>query len=73
MVSAGIEQSQKAAVIATTADGCPIGQIRFDQQMLTKGGIASEAVIALSIDRCARGRGLAVELVRAGLKAMQQS
>ena len=69
----GLNNPKRLQLIATTADGCPIGQIRFDRQMLTKGGIASEAVIALSLDRCARGRGLSVELVRAGLKAMQQS
>jgi len=58
--------------IATAADGCPIGQIRFDREPASTEGGASEAKVDLSLDPCARGRGLAAELVRLGLQKMEQ-
>ena len=58
--------------IATAADGCPIGQIRFDREPASTEGGASEATVDLSLDPCARGRGLAAELVRLGLQKMEQ-
>lgn len=60
-------------MIATTADGCPIGQIRFDRQPLPAQGGSAEATVDLSLDRCARGFGLAADLVRLGLQVMEQT
>jgi hypothetical protein len=68
----GLADSNRLLLIATAADGCPIGQIRFDQQPAGAEGGASEATVDLSLDRCARGHGLAAELVRLGLLAMEQ-
>ena len=68
----GLNNPQRLHLIATTADGCPVGQIRFDQQLTLRQGACIEAVVALSLDRCARGHGLAGELVRKGLKALYQ-
>ncbi|WP_411870128.1 UDP-2,4-diacetamido-2,4,6-trideoxy-beta-L-altropyranose hydrolase [Vulcanococcus limneticus] len=68
----GLANPNRLLLIATTADGCPIGQIRFDQQPVSSDGQASEATVDLSLDRCARGHGLASELVRLGLLAMEQ-
>ena len=59
-------------LIATTADGCPIGQIRFDRQPTSVQADAVEAAVDLSLDRCARGHGLAADLVRLGLQEMEQ-
>jgi UDP-2,4-diacetamido-2,4,6-trideoxy-beta-L-altropyranose hydrolase len=59
-------------LIAAAADGCPLGQIRFDRQPLPAQGGSSEAMIGLSLDRCARGFGLAADLVRLGLQVMEQ-
>ena len=59
-------------LIATTADGCPIGQIRFVKQPTTVLGDAVEVAVDLSLDRCARGHGLADDLVRLGLQEMEQ-
>jgi UDP-2,4-diacetamido-2,4,6-trideoxy-beta-L-altropyranose hydrolase len=59
-------------LIATAADGCPVGQIRFERLPASTDGQPSEAMIDLSLDRCARGYGLASELVRLGLQAMEQ-
>ena len=59
-------------LIATAADGCPIGQIRFDRQPASSHADASEAAVDLSLDRCARGNGLAADLLRLGLQAMEQ-
>lgn len=58
--------------IAKTADGCPIGQIRFDREPASTEDGASEATVDLSLDPCARGQGLAVKLVRLGLQKMEQ-
>ena len=68
----GLADSNRLLLIATAADGCPIGQIRFDLQPASAAGVASEAKVDLSLDRSARGHGLAAELVRLGLQAMEQ-
>lgn len=60
-------------LIARASDGCSIGQIRFDLQPSIRESDVSEAMVGLSLDRCARGHGLAVELVRLGLEAMVKS
>jgi UDP-2,4-diacetamido-2,4,6-trideoxy-beta-L-altropyranose hydrolase len=69
---AGLANPNRLMLIATTADGCSIGQIRFDRQPASSNGQANEATVDLSLDRCARGHGLARELVRLGLRAMEQ-
>jgi UDP-2,4-diacetamido-2,4,6-trideoxy-beta-L-altropyranose hydrolase len=69
---AGLANPNRLLLIATAADGCPMGQIRFDRQPASSDGQASEATVDLSLDRCARGHGLASELVRLGLLAMEQ-
>ena len=56
-------------LIATAADGWPIGQIRFDRQPHRM----AEALVDLSLDNCARGFGLAAELVRKGLQVMEET
>ena len=68
----GLTDPNRLLLIATTADGCPIGQIRFDRQESSGHAAASEVKLGLSLDRCARGHGLAAELVRLGLQAMEQ-
>ena len=68
----GLTNPNRLHFIATTSDGCPIGQIRFDLLPINVQSDVREAKVALSLDRCARGHGLAVELVRLGLQAMEQ-
>ena len=68
----GLNNSQRLHLIATTSDGCPVGQIRFDKQPRSPEGGSNEAIVAISLDRCARGHGLAVELVKKGLTALCQ-
>ena len=68
----GLSDPNRLLLIATTADDCPIGQIRFDRQTISTQADASEAAVDLSLDRCARGNGLATDLVRLGLQAMEQ-
>jgi hypothetical protein len=41
-------------LIAKSADGCPIGQIRFDREPASTEGGASEATVDLTLDSCAR-------------------
>ena len=65
----GLSDPNRLLLIATAVDGCPIGQIRFDRQPANP----SEAAVDLSLDRCARGNGLAAALIRLGLQAMEQS
>ena len=69
---AGQANPNRLHLIAIAADGCPMGQIRFDRQPASTQGGVSEATVDLSLDRCARGYGLASELVRLGLQAMEQ-
>jgi len=68
----GLTNPNRLLLIALAADGCPIGQIRFDRQAQCSQSDAKVALIDLSLDCCARGQGLAVELVRLGLLAMKQ-
>ena len=53
-------------------DGCPFGQIRFDLQATTDYSHSRKVVLDISIDRCARGLGLSVSLVRLGIQAMER-
>lgn len=69
----GLNETNRLQLIATAADGCPIGQIRFDRQPLSTQDGSAEASVDLSLDRCARGFGLAADLVRLGLQAMEQT
>ena len=69
---AGLTDSNRLLLIATDFNGCTLGQIRFDRQPPASGSGPHEALIDLSLDRCARGQGLAAELVRIGLQAMEQ-
>ena len=68
----GLANPNRLLLIATAADGSPIGQIRFDRQPTSSDGQASGATVDISIDRCARGHGLASELVSLGLQVMEQ-
>ena len=65
----GLADPNRLLLIATAEDGCTFGQIRFDRQSLPK----AEASVDLSLDRCARGFGLAADLVRLGLQVMEQT
>lgn len=68
----GLANPDRLQLIAMSANGCPLGQIRFDLQPSNTQADASEAKLSFSLDRCARGHGLAAELVRLGLQAMEQ-
>ena len=59
-------------LIATTADGCPIGQIRFDRQPVSVRSDAIEASVDLSLDPCVRGIGISTDLVRLGLQELEK-
>lgn len=68
---AGLHNPHRLLLIASAADGCPIGQIRFDRLASSpSASTLSEASIDLSLDRCARGHGLSVPLVQLGLEAL---
>ena len=66
----GLLDPNRLMLIATTADDCPIGQIRFDRQPVSADGVSFEAKLHLSLDRSARGQGLSAEMVRLGLQAI---
>jgi UDP-2,4-diacetamido-2,4,6-trideoxy-beta-L-altropyranose hydrolase len=69
----GLADPNRLLLTATAEDGCPIGQIRFDRQPLPMHDGSAEASVDLLLDRCARGFGLAADLVRLGLQAMEQT
>jgi RimJ/RimL family protein N-acetyltransferase len=50
-------------------DGLPLGQIRFERATAN----AARAVIGFSLDRLARGRGLAPQLLQLGLDELARS
>jgi hypothetical protein len=54
-LQAGLANPSRLLLIATAADGCPIGQIRFDRQPASVEGSLSESTVDLSLDRCIRG------------------
>ena len=68
----GLADLNRLMLIATASDGCPVGQIRFDRHASPDPGGVPEATVGLSLDRCARGHGLAKTLVRLGLQEMEQ-
>jgi len=69
---AGLADENRHLLIASDAQGCPLGQIRFDRQPPSAAEGSCQALIDLSLDRCVRGQGLATELVRLGLQAMER-
>jgi UDP-2,4-diacetamido-2,4,6-trideoxy-beta-L-altropyranose hydrolase len=69
---AGLADPNRLLLIAEDSQGCPVGQIRFDRKLLTTSPETEEALIDLSMDRSARGQGLATALLRQGLQAMEQ-
>ena len=68
----GLAKLNRLMFVAMMADGCPIGQIRFDRQPCPATDGSFVATVDLSLDRCARGFGLAADVVRLGLQAMGQ-
>ena len=68
----GLIDPNRLLFIAVAADGCPIGQILFDRESLPTQVDSSEAMVYLSLDRCARGFGLEADLIRMGLHLMEQ-
>ena len=63
---------KRLLLIAVAENGVPVGQIRFDQQLMPSSRGIYEAMVDISIDRCARGHRLAAEIVLLGLQAMEQ-
>lgn len=68
----GLENSSRLLFIAMAENGCPLGQIRFDKHIICDESGCDEARIDFSLDRCARGFGLAVNLLHLGLQSMVQ-
>lgn len=71
--SQSLPDSSRFLFIASSRDGCPLGQIGFERQPHTAEGGAGVAVVDFSLDRCVREFGLESELVRLGLQAMEQT
>lgn len=66
-----LTDANRLLLIATDADGCPVGQIRFDRSSYTAEHQDIATRVSLSLDRCARGHGLSAKLVGLGLAAME--
>lgn len=60
-------------LIAEASDGCPVGQMSFVRQPISPQNSPGEAGLDLSLDLCARGFGVTADLVRLGLKVMEQT
>jgi UDP-2,4-diacetamido-2,4,6-trideoxy-beta-L-altropyranose hydrolase len=63
---------ERLLLIALAGNDIPVGQIRFDRQHIPPNRDVYEAMVDLSIDRCARGHGLATDIVHLGLDAKEQ-
>ena len=59
--------------IATTADGCPIGQLLLDFHTVSAEQCPAKVNFGLSLDQCVYGKGLLPELVLLGLQSIEQS
>lgn len=68
----GLQNSSRLLFIAVAENGCPLGQIRFDRQVASDELGCEEAKIDFSLDCCARGSGMAGELLRQGLYEIVQ-
>jgi RimJ/RimL family protein N-acetyltransferase len=68
----GLADANRLQLIASDPTGCPLGQIRFDRHPPNSTMQPCEALINLSLDRCARGLGLAPDMTRLALQAMEQ-
>jgi len=53
--------------------GCPLGQLRFDRVEVSHSSSNDQVLISFSLDRCARGLGLASDFVIQGLEALQSN
>jgi RimJ/RimL family protein N-acetyltransferase len=71
-IQAGLQDANRLLLIASDASGCPLGKIFLDRQPPGSTQRAGEALINVSLDRCARGLGLRADLVRLGLRAMEE-
>lgn len=67
-----LADSNQLILIAHESTGCPIGQIRFELNTATKKGELKESRIDISLDKFARGHGLASELINKGLQLMRE-
>lgn len=67
-----LENPNHHLLIATTAAGCPIGQIGLDVQAISSSDVDCELKLTLSIDRCAHSHGLVSEMVRLAFISMEQ-
>ena len=68
----GLKNPSRLLFIAMAENGCPLGQIRFDKKVASDESECDEAKIDFSLDCCARGFGMAGEILRQGLYAMVQ-
>ena len=69
----GLALPNRLLLIATAADGCPLGQIQFDRQSPLAQDSSAEATVDVLLDRCARGFGLVADLLHLGLQVMEQT
>lgn len=68
----GLKNPNRIHLICMEENGCPIGQIRFDRQAPSAGTGLGKAAVDLSMDRCARGHGLAHKLIQLGVQEMSR-
>ena len=59
-------------MIAVVDNELPIGQIRFDRTKSSRDEKTDEVLIDISLDRCARGFGLASQVIMIGLRLMRK-
>ncbi|MAQ88969.1 MAG: UDP-2,4-diacetamido-2,4,6-trideoxy-beta-L-altropyranose hydrolase [Rhodopirellula sp.] len=66
-----LKNPNRLLFIAIDPTGCPLGQMRFDRVKVSHTSSNYHVLISFSLDRCARGFGLASDFVIHGLEALQ--
>ncbi len=67
-----LEDKRCLILIARDSYGCPVGQVRFDLQDPIGGALSLYALVDLSVDRCARRRGIGQAILELGLEKMRE-
>ena len=68
----GQPDTDRLLLIATLEGGCPVGQIRLEQQPLSREVVGRDVVVDIVLDRWVHGFGLEAALVRQGLQVMEE-
>ena len=65
-----LESPDSLLFVGIDADGCPLGQIRFERLLVSSDPSLVDVLISISLDRCARGFGLGRQMLDMGMSTV---